>query len=91
MRTPRDFSDFHELILLGHNARLTPEQVYTRFIDGGLDPKTVPAPTVIRVIGCSLVGPACRWRIRQGRMTAWVNGLTSKIHSNLLQKNKKSV
>lgn len=69
----RDYSDFHELILVGHAALLSPEDIHERFISGGLPPDTVPPAHAIRVLGCALIGPSCRWRA-QGRMTSWSTG-----------------
>lgn len=71
------YEDFHELILTGYAARLTPEDIHKRFIDGGLPPDTVPPISTIRLLGCSLVGPACRWRSK-GQMVGWSSGMAVK-------------
>lgn len=84
-----DYKDFYELIILGHQARLTPEEIRERFIIGGLPVDTLPPVRVIRTIGCNLIGPACRWRV-QGKMTAWSGGL-NKAPVRGLQKSRKSV
>lgn len=86
----RNYEDFHELILTGYAANLSPEDIHARFISGGLPPDTVPPIHTIRVIGCALVGPGCRWR-SQGRMTSWSSGVAVKGHTDQLQFLRKGV
>lgn len=69
----KKYKDYHDLIILGHNAHLTPKEIHERFIEGGLPPDTVPPVHTIRVLGCHLVGPGCRWH-HQGRMVSWSGG-----------------
>ena len=86
----RDYSDFHELIVLGHTAKLTPEQIHNRFVKGGLRPDTIPPVSVIRSLGCSLVGPSCRWR-KKGRMVVWQSGGAVKVPRGVFREDTKKI
>lgn len=86
----KTYEDFHELIIYGHRARLTPEQIRQRFIAGGLAVDTLPSAQVIKSIGCSLIGPSCRWR-SNGKMTAWQSGIAVKGKPDHLRPTRKVV
>jgi hypothetical protein len=77
----KKYSDLFELIVLGHNAHLSPQQIHQRFVDGGLRPERTPPPHVIHRIGRRLLGDNCRWL--DDRMRSWHNGVT--ITADLLR------
>lgn len=55
----KQYEDFFELIVLGHNAHLDPEEIHRRFKAAGL---AAPPVGIIRRIGRKLLGNECRWR-----------------------------
>lgn len=75
---------FHELIIVGHGARLSPEEIHARIIADGIEANQAPPVHVIRSIGLTLIGPTCRWRA-QGRMVSWSSGTAIKGQRGGLQ------
>jgi len=78
------YKDYYELIILGHNAGLAPEQIYDRFVLAGITTHRIPNVNAIRRIGRFLIGKDCRWH--QARSRAWVadtNGYSSMKHGGI--------
>lgn len=80
MEKKEKYRDFHELIVLGHNALLTPRQIFEKWIAAGLDPARIPSPGTIRHIGIHLLGANCRWN--KFLMRSW----RCRSRNNLLTK-----
>ena len=56
----KQYEEFFELVVLGHNAQLSPEEIHRRVLEAGLS--NFPPVSVILRIGRALIGRECRWR-----------------------------
>ena len=66
------YKDFHELIVVGYDAHMSPREIFDSMIRNGLDPARIPSPATIRHIGINLIGAQCRWH--KHPMRAWRSG-----------------
>jgi hypothetical protein len=63
------YREFHDLIVLCHDALLTPRQIFERFLAQGVSPARAPSPGMIRHLGIHLLGARCKWN--RHNMRSW--------------------